>query len=306
METTDSLAESTVIQTLQQLSMLKGWSDKTFHAYKTDLLDAQRYFAHHHSSLNQASNDDTSRYIRQLMQRKLSHASIQRKRSALTTWFNHLQDQNIREDNPVRSLPKMRPNRKLPRELSEQDVDRLLNAPDIHTLVGLRDRTMLELMYATGMRVSELVELKLSHLDRQSGIIRVIGKGNKERIVPFGDESDYWLNQWLEQRPRSNNAFLFPGRAHQAMTRQNFWKRIRLHATQVGIHPLPSPHVLRHAFATHLLNHGASLRSVQMLLGHANITTTEIYTHVSRARLHQQMEQSHPLGGSSTGNLSHG
>ncbi|OIO71919.1 MAG: site-specific tyrosine recombinase XerD [Zetaproteobacteria bacterium CG1_02_49_23] len=281
---------------LQRISMLRGWSLKTLQAYQTDLLHAQQFFKQHGSDVYQATTDEVSAYIASLIRNNFKNTSIQRKRSGLTTWFGHLQDQGMRQDNPVRGLPKMRPQRRLPRELNESDVERLLDAPDTKSPVGLRDRTMLELMYATGLRVSELVHLQLAHIDRQSGIIRVIGKGDKERLVPFGDESDHWLTQWLKKRPHTLNPFVFPGRGRVAMSRQNFWKRIKKYAASENIQPMPSPHTLRHAFATHLLNHGASLRSVQMLLGHANITTTEIYTHVSRARLHQQIELAHPLG----------
>jgi len=137
----------------------------------------------------------------------------------------------------------------------------------------------------------------LGCLDMQAGVLRVVGKGDKERLIPFGEEAEVWLSRWLHQRPQTANAFVFPGRAGKAMSRQNFWLRMRKYAEEIGLNPLPSPHVLRHAFATHLLNHGADLRSVQMMLGHANITTTEIYTHVSRVRLHQWVDAVHPLGG---------
>jgi integrase/recombinase XerD len=156
---------------------------------------------------------------------------------------------------------------------------------------------MLEVLYATGLRVSELVNLTLAQVDMAAGLVRVVGKGDKERLVPFGDEAGRWLAAWLAARPpRPAGPYLFAGRAGKAMSRQNFWLRIRFYASKTGMTHLPSPHTLRHAFATHLLNHGADLRAVQMLLGHANITTTEIYTHVSRTRLHDLVNRSHPLG----------
>ena len=176
-------------------------------------------------------------------------------------------------------------------------MEALINAPNSDTTTGLRDRCMLEILYATGLRVTELVELRLSHVDLAAGLVRVIGKGDKERMVPFGAEAAEWLQQWLIARPREpSSPFIFAGRAGKPMTRQNFWLRLKQYAVQAGVTPLPSPHTLRHAFATHLLNHGADLRAVQMLLGHANVTTTEIYTHVTRARLHDVVNRSHPLG----------
>lgn len=281
---------------LQRLSMLRNWSRQTLVAYQSDLLHANTYFIQHQRTLFDASSDDISAYLGFLVKQSLLPSSIQRKRSALSTWYSFLQQEGIREDHPVRNLPKQRRSRPLPKDMSEESVVKLLNAPDIESILGLRDRCMLELMYATGMRVSELVGLQLASLDMQAGVLRVIGKGDKERLIPFGEEAATWLSQWLEKRPHVQNAFVFPGRGVKAMTRQNFWQRLRKYAMSIGLKPLPSPHVLRHAFATHLLNHGADLRSVQMMLGHANITTTEIYTHVSRVRLHQWVNQAHPLG----------
>ena len=281
---------------LQRISMLRGWSKHTLQSYITDVLHAQHFLRRHGSDVFQANNGDASAYLAYLMRQNYKASSIQRKRSALSTWFSYLHNEGIRTDNPMKKIPKLHTSRRLPKELSEQDIEHLLDAPDISKHTGMRDKAMLELMYATGLRVSELIQLTLAHIDTQTCMIRVIGKGNKERLVPYGDESEYWLKQWLQIRPTFANAYVFPGRGKQAMSRQNFWKRIKIYAQSIGLSPLPSPHTLRHAFATHLLNHGANLRSVQLLLGHANITTTEIYTHVSRARLHQLVEQAHPLG----------
>ena len=181
--------------------------------------------------------------------------------------------------------------------MGESDVGMLLAPPDTDTPTGLRDRAMLEVLYATGLRVSELVSLRLAQVDFQAGLVRVTGKGDKERVVPFGEEAERWLKAWQQMRPKSPaSPFLFAGRGGKAMSRQNFWLRIKQYAEQAGIRPLPSPHTLRHAFATHLLNHGADLRAVQMLLGHAHVTTPDISTHVTRARLHDAVNPSHPLG----------
>ena len=290
--------EEKITGLLQRLAMLRGWSPKTTESYRSDLLHAELFFQAAESSLADADQQAVLHYLASLRRNGLKESTIQRRRSALSTWYTYLQDQGLRSDHPARHLPKVRKSRPLPKLISEQSVEALINAPDTGTSTGLRDRTMLEILYATGLRVSELVALRLSQVDLAGGLVRVIGKGDKERLVPFGAEAASWLQAWLAVRPRENSGpYLFAGRGGKAMTRQNFWLRLKMYATQAGITPLPSPHTLRHAFATHLLNHGADLRAVQMLLGHANVTTTEIYTHVTRARLHDAVDRSHPLGG---------
>jgi len=200
----------------------------------------------------------------------------------------------------VRRLPAQRRHHPLPKMIGEEDVNVLLNMPETSTLIGLRDRCMLEMLYATGLRVSELVSLRMAQVDQSAMLVRVIGKGDKERLVPFGEVAADWLIKWLAERRQMSGTmvspFLFPGRGGNVMTRQNFWQRLKRYARQAGLRQTLSPHTLRHAFATHLLNHGADLRAVQMLLGHANISTTEIYTHVSRVRLHELVNRAHPLG----------
>lgn len=282
---------------LHRLAMLRGWSGKTREAYQTDLRDAQGYLNQHKADIFTADEQHIADYMGILRKQGLKPSSMARKRSALSTWFTFLLDQGLREDHPVRNLPAMRQGLRLPKEISEEQVEALLATPDIHSEAGLRDRCMLELMYATGMRVSEATGLTLSSLDLNGNLLRIIGKGNKERLVPFGEVAAEWLRLWLDKRSAHNSPYVFPGRNGKLMTRQNCWLRIRKHAHVAGIHPAPSPHTLRHAFATHLLNHDADLRTVQMLLGHSNITTTEIYTHVTRARLHQAVNRHHPLGG---------
>ena len=289
--------EEAITGLLQRLAMLRGWSPKTSESYRTDLLHAEAFFSRQGSSLMQADAAAVLKYLGELGRQGLKESTIQRRRSALSTWFSYIQDQGMREDHPARHLPRLRKSRPLPKLMSEQDVEALLAAPETEVVTGLRDRCMLELLYATGLRVSELVGLTLSQVDVAARLVRVVGKGDKERLVPFGEEASRWLHEWLLARPaKPAGPYLFPGRRGRAMTRQNFWQRIKLYAVAAGIRPLPSPHTLRHAFATHLLNHGADLRAVQMLLGHANVTTTEIYTHVSRARLHEAVNRSHPLG----------
>jgi len=289
--------EERITGLLQRLAMLRGWSHQTTSSYRSDLLHAHAFFSARNSNLMQADSEAILAYLSELAKAGLRSSTIQRRRSALSTWFNWLQEQGLRHDHPARHLPKLRKSRPLPKLMNEHDVDLLLESPDPGETIGLRDRCMLELLYATGMRVSELVNLTQGQLDQDAGLLRIIGKGDKERLVPFGAEAAIWLERWLHDRPtQPASPYLFPGRAGKAMTRQNFWLRIKLYATQAGIQPLPSPHTLRHAFATHLLNHGADLRVVQMLLGHAHVTTTEIYTHVSRVRMHDLINRAHPMG----------
>ncbi|MDX8405359.1 MAG: tyrosine recombinase [Mariprofundus sp.] len=282
---------------LQRLAMLRGWSTNTTTSYRSDLLHAETFFFNHHSSLMLADSEVVLAYLAELGRDGMALSTIQRRRSALSTWFTWLQDQHLREDHPARYLPKLRKGRSLPKMMSERDVERLLAAPAVDEDIGLRDRCMLELLYATGMRVSELATLMRGQVDLAAGLLRVIGKGDKERLIPFGEEAGQWLQQWLLVRPSEPaSPYLFAGRNGKAMTRQNVWLRIKHYAMEAEVNPLPSPHTLRHAFATHLLNHGADLRAVQMLLGHAHITTTEIYTHVSQARMHELVNRAHPLG----------
>jgi integrase/recombinase XerD len=191
--------------------------------------------------------------------------------------------------------------RRLPRSLTEKDVEALLAAPEVETPLGLRDRAMLEILYASGLRVSELVGLKSAQLSHDMGVMRIMGKGSKERLVPVGEEALLWVRSYLQEaRPellagRVSDALFVTTRA-KPMTRQAFWQNIKRYATRAGISTSISPHTLRHAFATHLLNHGADLRVVQMLLGHADISTTQIYTHVARERLKQLHAKHHPRG----------
>jgi integrase/recombinase XerD len=195
-------------------------------------------------------------------------------------------------------MPKI--GRSLPKSLTEGEVESLLNAPLVTDPLGHRDRTMLEVLYATGLRVTELVNLRHNQVNMNQGVLRIVGKGNRERLIPLGEESIRWLNQFV-QGPRTEillerqTDFLFPTRRGDKMTRQAFWHIIKRYARKAGIDKDLSPHTLRHAFATHLLNHGADLRVVQMLLGHADISTTQIYTHVIEERLRRLVEQHHPL-----------
>ena len=228
-------------------------------------------------------------------------SSSNRRLSAFKRFFQWVVRERLREGDPTLPLLAAKSSRPLPHSLSEQQVQDLLDAPDTSTTLGLRDRAMLELLYATGLRVSELVNLKLFDISKTDHVLRTLGKGSKERLVPFGEYAADWLGQYLSRARdellagRSSDDLFLSNRA-AAMSRVAFWMLVRKYAIQAGITQQLSPHTLRHAFATHLLNHGADLRAVQMLLGHADISTTTIYTHIARERLKTLHAQHHPRG----------
>ncbi|MDX8382048.1 MAG: tyrosine recombinase [Ghiorsea sp.] len=281
---------------LKRMAMLYGWSRLTVEAYNRDIISFQRFITHDGAKTSTfvATEQQVTAYLAELQQRGLANSSIQRMRSAMATWFHYLQNEKLRTDFPMQDLAKVMRSFRLPKHMSEIDVEALIDAPDTSKEKGVRDRCVLELMYATGLRVSELAALKVSDFNRIQQTLRVIGKGNKEREVPYGEQADVWLSRWLEAN-QTKSIYLFPSRGSH-LTRQTLWQCVHKYALQAGIHPVPSPHVLRHAFATHLLNHGADLRIVQTLLGHESITTTEIYTHVSRNQLHDEVNRAHPMG----------
>ncbi|MFQ5658180.1 MAG: site-specific tyrosine recombinase, partial [Candidatus Methylomirabilales bacterium] len=229
----------------------------------------------------------------------LTPRSVARATSALRTFHRYIAGQGYVQNDPTSLLRAPRLPRSLPNVLSADEVECLLKAPDISRPRGLRDRAMLELLYATGLRVSELVSLPLTALDPTVGFVRCLGKGGKERVVPVGTSAIEWITEYLNRgRPPltagRDTPFLFIGRGGRRLTRQAFWKSIRLYAGKGGISKRITPHTLRHSFATHLLEHGADLRSVQLMLGHSDISTTQIYTHVSRARLREIHDRFHP------------
>ena len=249
-----------------------------------------------------ADRGDVEGWLANQFRAKAKATSVARRLSALRRFYRlQLERATVREDPTARVRAPKLP-RRLPKLLSEVQVEALLAAPATESTLGLRDRAMLETLYATGLRVSELVGLRLTQVSLDMGVVRVVGKGSKERLVPLGDEAVEWLQRYgKEARPAlADNAkgdYLFLTTRHTPMTRQAFWALIKRYAIKSGIAPAAlSPHVLRHAFATHLLNHGADLRVVQLLLGHADITTTTIYTHVARERLKQLHAQHHPRG----------
>ncbi len=284
---------------LDALWMERGLSENTLQAYRSDLYSYAKWLAVRGSTISDSQRADLQAYL--AGQAGQSVRTVARRLSSLRRLFQHLVREGRMQQDPSEQLAFPRLGRPLPKSLTETEVEALLDAPDTASALGLRDRTMLEVLYATGLRVSELISLKLDQLNLRQGVVRVIGKGNKERLVPLGEEALHWLECYIkEARPAlfkdAPAASLFPSRRGKPMTRQTFWHAIKRYAVIAGINKSLSPHVLRHAFATHLLNHGADLRVVQMLLGHSDISTTQIYTHVARERLKNLHAAHHPRG----------
>ena len=286
---------------LDAVWMERGLSENTLCAYRQDLQAFVAWARRQHRNTTEIRRSDIEAYLATLLQARRSPRSAARALSCLRGFYRHMLRSGHLKDDPTLGLDSPRLGRPLPKTLSEADVDALLNAPRLDDPIGVRDRCMLELLYACGLRVSELTGLTLSQLSLNQGVVRVSGKGGKERLVPIGEEALHWLQRYLrETRPvllgTVSSEVLFPSRRAQMMTRQTFWHRIKHHAVTAGISKPISPHVLRHAFATHLVNHGADLRVVQLLLGHSDLSTTQIYTHVARQRLQSLHAQHHPRG----------
>lgn len=287
---------------LDALWMEQGLSRNTLDAYGNDLRSFASWLIKH----RQQTLLDVDRVLIQeylAYRHELGHSArgTARLLSSMRRLYAWLRRDNKITEDPTALIESPKLGRSLPKSLSEADVDALLNAPDTQTTMGLRDRTMLEVLYASGLRVSELVNLTIPQLNLQQGVIRVIGKGNKERLVPLGEEAVIWLEKYLHSgRPELIKEKvadeLFISNRKRAMTRQTFWYMIKRYALVGGIKTDLSPHTLRHAFATHLLNHGADLRVVQMLLGHSDLSTTQIYTHVAQQRLQELHLKHHPRG----------
>jgi len=282
-----------------------GLSANTLSAYRRDL-SALAIWLHEHAgaTLVQAAEHNVQAYMA-MRHAESKPSSVGRRLSVFRRFYRWAVREGLCSQDPTLRMDAPRQRMRLPGTLTEQQVERLLAAPDVLDKLGLRDRAMLELLYASGLRVSELVTLRTVQLSLNEGVVRVTGKGSKERLVPFGQEAGEWLQRYLDEArgqilgvQRVSEA-LFVTSQGQGMSRQMFWKLIRKYALVAGIHQHLSPHTLRHAFATHLLNHGADLRVVQMLLGHADISTTQVYTHVARERLRQLHAQHHPRGGGS-------
>ena len=277
----------------------KGLSDHSLSNYRRDLMRFAGWLAVQGQSLEKARRLEMFDYLAVLHGAGLGARTVSRHLSALRGFYRWALRERLVGEDPTQLVERPKTGRALPKTLTEADVEALLGAPDVSTPLGLRDRTMLEVLYAAGLRVSELVTLDMTRLNQRQGLVRIVGKGNKERLVPLGEEALGWLQRYLaEARPvllkGQASDVLFPSQRGQQMTRQTFWHRLKQIARQAGVQKSLSPHTLRHAFATHLLNHGADLRVVQLLLGHSDLSTTQIYTHVARQRLKELHASHHP------------
>lgn len=287
---------------LDSLWLEKGLSDNTLSAYRRDLSSFSQWLGKKHLDLLKVSRKHITQYLSHRLGLGLKARSTARMLSCLRSLYGYLLRENQLVEDPTLRVENPKLGRPLPDSLTELDVEKLLAAPDVETPIGLRDRTMLEVLYGCGLRVSELVKLRLSEVNLRQGVVRVMGKGRKERLVPLGEEAMDWVTRFMTEARNDllkNNLhrdILFPSNRGSGMTRQAFWYRIKAHARTAAIVRKLSPHTLRHAFATHLLNHGADLRVVQLLLGHSDLSTTQIYTHIANQRMKDLHREHHPRG----------
>lgn len=286
---------------LDDLWSMKGLSDNTLQAYRSDLCHFDRFVQSQHAALIEVDAVLVREYLSQRFDTGFAKSSSARLVSSLRRFYQYLVAKKRIVIDPMAMIKPPKLARTLPDSLSEADVDRLLSEPNVDEPIECRDRAMLELLYASGLRVSELVGLTLDQLSLRQGVVRIVGKGSKERLVPLGEMAVTEIEQYLasarfELLKGNSSDVVFPSKRGTMMTRQTFWHRIKLYALRAGIAVHLSPHTLRHAFATHLLNHGADLRVVQLLLGHSDLSTTQIYTHVAKARLAKLHQAHHPRG----------
>ncbi len=294
-------SEQLVDRFLDAIWMERGLSQNTLGAYRADLMTLGRGLSEQSKTIDKADTADLLAFIAKRVESGAKPRSTARQLSSFRRFFRYIMREGLRDNDPTADIEMPRIGRSLPKTLTEDEVDSLLQAPNTDEPLGHRDRTMLELLYATGLRVSELINLKQSQINFNQGVLRIVGKGDRERLIPLGDESQRWLRDFIDG-PRMEillerqTDYLFPTRRGNRMTRQAFWHIIKRYADKAGIAKKLSPHSLRHAFATHLLNHGADLRVVQLLLGHSDLSTTQIYTHVARERLKDLHGKHHPRG----------
>ncbi len=290
-----------VTRFLDAVWMERGLSANTLAAYRADLVALSRWLATRDVNINRTTRADLLAFVAWRVEAGARPRSTARQLSSFRRFFRHLLREGVLREDPTAQIAMPKIGRALPRSLSEEEVESLLSAPAVADPLGSRDRCMLEVLYATGLRVSELVSLKHSQLNLNQGVVRIVGKGNRERLIPLGEEAVRWLKEFLgggrnEILLDRSTEYLFPTRRGDRMTRQAFWHIIKRYARKSSIDKELSPHTLRHAFATHLLNHGADLRVVQMLLFHSDPATTEIYTHVARERMKDLHANHHPRG----------
>ena len=286
---------------LDAVWMERGLSTNTLAAYRADLTALARWLNERQVPIMRTTRTDLQDFIAYRVHAGARPRSTARQLSSFRRFFRYLMRESAIKEDPTAQIAMPKIGRSLPKSLTEEEVESLLGAPLVSDPLGNRDRTMLEVLYATGLRVSELVNLRHGQVNTTQGVIRILGKGNRERLIPLGEEAMRWLKDFAsgsrgEILLERQTDYLFPTRRGDRMTRQAFWHIIKRYARKAGINKELSPHTLRHAFATHLLNHGADLRVVQMLLGHSDLSTTQIYTHVARERLKELHTAHHPRG----------
>jgi integrase/recombinase XerD len=299
---TETLVHPEIERYIDAMWMEKGLSDNTLSSYRRDLRQFNDWLVKNkHSSVTRADRSSLQAYLGARLEQGQSPRSTARFMSCVRGFYHYLLREGRITVDPTLDVDSPKLGRPLPKSLSEKEVDLLLEMPNLDDALEFRDRTMLEMLYACGLRVTELTSLQLVQVSLNQGVVRVFGKGSKERLVPMGEEALMWLQRYLAG-PRAELLkdipcdVVFPSRRGREMTRQTFWYRIKIYAQRAGIKKSLSPHTLRHAFATHLLNHGADLRVVQMLLGHSDLSTTQIYTHVAQQRMQELHAQHHPRG----------
>jgi len=279
----------------------KGLSTNTLNSYKSDLEKYFNWIELNSLKYKELSRSDVLEYLAYLFGQKLEGKSVARNLSSLKAFHNYLILKDITKSNPCEKIETPKFVKSIPSSLSENEVEKLLDAPDENTFIGIRDKTMIETLYSCGLRISELVDLEIIHVNLRQGVIRVLGKGQKERLVPMGQKLinliGIYFRKLEENKIKNSSNFLFLSQRGKKITRQAFWHRIKIYATKAGLENNKiSPHILRHAFATHLLNNGADLRVVQLLLGHSDLNTTQIYTEVAKRRLQNLHSAHHPRG----------
>jgi integrase/recombinase XerD len=293
---TSNKEDSNLRSFLNYLLVDKGLSNNTVKAYEADISSFFQWLDNEDLKYKNLQEDHINQYISFLFKRKMRSSSVNRKISSIKSFYIFLVKRNFVKNSPLNDLVTPKQEKYLPESMSEAEVDKLLNSPDVTNKIENRDKAMIEMLYATGMRISELVNLKITDVDMKRCVVKVFGKGSKERLVPFGEKALDSLKSYLNDREQSSSKEIFLSNRGKKMSRIAFWQRVKVYLIRENLKNSISPHTLRHAFATHLLNRGADLRSVQLLLGHSDLSTTQIYTHIAKQRLSDVLKKHHPRG----------
>lgn len=282
---------------IDYLYIEKGLSQNSVKSYQSDLLHFMEWSVQALKiPAKLTTSQDINKYIKYLFDQDFKSSSVNRKISSIKAYFIFLKKKKYIDVIPTEDIPIPKQNKNLPNSMSEKDVETLLSCINSKKDIEIRDRAMVELLYATGVRVSELINIKFSNIDMNRNVVRVLGKGSKERLIPFGDQAHDSITKYLKIRGKSQSKELFLSNRGKILSRVSFWNRVKVYLIRCNLKSNISPHTLRHAFATHLLNRGADLRSVQMLLGHSDLSTTQIYTHIAKQRLSDILKKHHPRG----------